>query len=150
MTNKTKFNVDKGKQARTFDGKCFDSILEMKYYRDVVCPMLESGEIKKCDLQVSFELQPKYKHDGENIHAITYVADFVITYQDGTVEVIDTKGLPDSVSKIKKKLFHYKYPGVKYTWISYSKQDGGWVEYKKLSLARSKRKREKKKVDKNG
>lgn len=35
---RTKFNVDKDKAKRTCEGIVFDSVMEMKYYRDVVLP----------------------------------------------------------------------------------------------------------------
>jgi hypothetical protein len=145
----SKFNVNtskKGKQNRTYNSICFDSELEMRYYRDVICVGLKNGTIKDCQLQVKYELQPKFKYQGENILAINYVADFVITYKDDSIEVIDTKGLPDATAKLKKKLFHYKYPNVNYKWIGYSKQDGGYLEYKDIEKARSKRKKEKTKL----
>jgi hypothetical protein len=148
MAKRSKFNVDKskkGKQNRTYEGKLFDSELEMKYYRDVVCIGLKDGTIKDCKLQVKYELQPKYKYQDKTILAINYVADFVITYSDNSVVVIDTKGLADSTAKLKKKLFHYKYPDVNYIWIGFSAKDGGWVEYDLIQKARNKRKKEKNK-----
>ena len=135
----------KGKQNRTYNSICFDSELEMRYYRDVICVGLKDGTIKDCQLQVKYELQPKFKYLGENILAINYVADFVITYKDGHVEVHDTKGLPDATAKLKKKLFHYKYPEVIYKWIGYSKIDGGYLEYKDIEKARKLRKKAKQK-----
>lgn len=47
----SKFNVDKDISKRTYEGITFDSVLEMKYYRDVVCPLKESGDIVYCELQ---------------------------------------------------------------------------------------------------
>lgn len=115
----------------------------MRYYRDVICVGLKNGTIKDCQLQVKYELQPKFKYLGENILAINYVADFVITYKDGHIEVHDTKGLPDATAKLKKKLFHYKYPEIIYKWIGYSACDGGYLEYKDIEKARKLRKKAK-------
>lgn len=144
---RSKFNVDqtkKGKQNRTFEGIIYDSELEMKYFRDVIKVGLENGTIKNCERQVKYELQPKYKYQGNNILAINYVADFVITYNDDSIIVWDVKGLADATAKLKKKLFHYKYPDVDYRWVSYSGIDGGWLEYDVIQKARAKRKKEKK------
>lgn len=144
---RSKYNVSqtrKGKLNRTHDGILFDSILEMKYYRDVVCVGLKDGSIKDCQLQVKYELQPKFTYQDANIRAINYVADFVITYADDSVVVIDTKGLADSTAKLKKKMFHYKYPDVDYRWMSHSQMDGGWIEYGELEKARRLRKKLKK------
>lgn len=144
---RNKFNVDqskKGKQNRTYEGIIYDSELEMKFFRDVIQVGLKNGSVKKCERQVKFELQPKFEHMGEKILAINYVADFVVTYADDSVIVWDTKGLADATAKLKKKMFHYKYPNIDYRWIGWSKIDGGWLEYKDIEKARVKRKKEKK------
>jgi len=115
----------------------------MKYYRDVICVGLKDGTIKDCQLQVKYKLQPKFKYNNETIREINYVADFVITYADDSVTVIDTKGLPDATAKLKRKLFHYKYPEIDYRWIGYSKIDGGYLDYEVIQKARNKRKKDK-------
>ena len=140
---RTKFNVDKDKEKRTYDDIVFDSILEMKYYRDVILPQARSGLIKKYELQKPYELQPKFIHDGKTVQPITYVADFYIEYSDGRIEVIDTKGCPDSVAKIKKKMFEYIYPDTTYRWVVFSKIDGGWCDYSYVCQQRRLRKKEK-------
>ena len=142
----SKFNVNTSKsgiEKRTYNEITFDSELEMKYYRDVVCPQLESGYITKCEMQIDYELQPKFIYDNKTVLPIKYKADFVITFNDGRIEVIDTKGCPDNVSKIKRKMFWYVYPDIIYLWITYSKIDGGWVDYEIVKKGRSIRKREK-------
>lgn len=153
MAGKTKFNVDKDVAKRTYDGIVFDSVLEMRYYRDFVLPRLGSGELAKCELQVPYTLQEKFKHvdaDGKlvSVRAITYVADFVLTWSNGLVQVIDTKGMPDTTAKLKRKLFWYKYPDIDYQWVTYSqkyaKETGGWIEYEKLAKIRRDAKKVKK------
>ena len=64
---RSKFNVDKDKEKRTYDNIVFDSQLEMKYYRDVLCPAVESGEVTHFELQKKYELQPKYTHNGKTV-----------------------------------------------------------------------------------
>lgn len=137
---RTKFNVDKDKEKRTFDDIVFDSVLEMKYYRDVLCPLVESGDVVEYELQKPYELQPKFIHDNKTVQPIKYVADFFIVYKDGHEEVIDTKGCPDSVAKIKRKMFWYQFPNVNYKWVTWVKKYGGWIEYdeyKRLKRAES-------------
>ncbi len=149
---RSKFNVDQsnsGKQNRTYNNILFDSQTEMEYYRDIVCVGLKDGSIKDCQLQVKYELQSKYKYQNKNILAINYVADFVITYSDDSVIVIDIKGLADATAKLKKKLFHYRYPDINYIWICKSIIDGGWLEYDEVQKARAKRKKEKKLLKNN-
>ena len=139
----TKFNVSKSADKRTFDGIVFDSVMEMQYYRDVVLPLVESGSITKYELQKPYELQPGFKHNGKSVNPIIYVADFYIEYSDGHVEVIDTKGCPDAVAKLKRKMFWYTYPGTIYRWMCYSAIDGGWCDYEVVQRGRAKRRKEK-------
>lgn len=140
----SKFNVDKDISKRTYEGITFDSVLEMKYYRDVVCPLKESGDIVYCELQKPYELQPKFEHDGFNVQPIKYVADFFIIYKDGREEVVDTKGYPDTTAIMKRKMFWYHYPDVTYKWITYSAMDGGWTDYEVVKKRRSAARLEKK------
>lgn len=138
---RTKFNVDKDKEKRTCDGIVFASVLEMKYYRDVLCPLEKSGDVVYYELQKPYELQPKFMHDGRNVKPIVYVADFFIRYKDGSEEVIDTKGCPDSLAITKRKMFWFVYPSVQYRWVGYSKIDGGWVDYEVIKKGRAERKK---------
>ena len=124
-----------------------DMELEMKYFRDVLCPREESGEVVRFELQKKYELQPKFTHDGKTVLPITYVADFYIEYADGHTEVIDTKGCPDSVAKIKRKLFWHTYPDVRYRWITYVKKWGGWLDYETVQTLRKEQKRSKNKKE---
>lgn len=126
---RSKFNVDKDKAKRTHEGIVFDSQLEMKYYRDVLLPKVESGEVINFELQKKYILQDGFERNGKKVLPVTYVADFSVEYADGHTEVIDTKGMPDSVAKIKRKLFWYRYPEIDYLWVSYVKKFGGWGLY---------------------
>lgn len=141
---RTKFNVDKDVDGRSMDGIVFDSALELRYYRDVLLPLVESGDVVEYELQRPYELQPKFVHDGRTVQAIKYVADFYIKYADGHEEVIDIKGFADATALLKRKLFWYTFPELNYYWLCFSIKDGGWVKYEDLKKARAARKREKK------
>ena len=141
--NRSKFNVDKDKSKRTHNGIVFDSVLEMKYYRDVLCPAVESGDVVSYELQKPYELQPKFRHDEKSVQSIKYVADFFIVYKDGHEEVIDTKGCPDSVALLKRKLFWYKFPEVDYKWVTWVKKFGGWIEYEEYKRLKCEEKKNK-------
>ena len=141
---RSKFNVDDDITKRTFDDITFDSIMEMKYYRDVLCPAKESGEVIEIELQKPYELQPKFSHDGKSVQPIKYVADFFVVYADGHEEVVDIKGMPDSVAILKRKLFWYRYPEIDYRWITYVKKFGGWQSYDKVKQLRREEKKHKK------
>lgn len=144
ITGRTKYNVSKNKEKRTYNGIVFDSELEMKYYRDVLLPNFENGDVVKYELQKSYELQPKFKYNNKTVQPVNYVADFFIVYKDGHEEVIDTKGYPDSVATLKRKLFWYHYPTIDYKWICYSKIDGGWCDYNYVKKQRAERRKNKK------
>lgn len=135
---RTKFNVDKNTVNRTYDGITFDSALEMKYYRDVLCPMVADGDVIKYELQKPYELQPKFVYNNKTVQPIKYVADFYIVYKDGHEEVIDIKGYPDSVALLKRKLFWYCYPKIDYKWITYVEKFGGWITYEEYKQLKKK------------
>lgn len=127
--SRSKFNVDNDSDKRSYNGIVFDSVLEMKYYRDVVLPGVESGDIVKYELQKKYILLDGFTRNGKRVLPITYIADFYIEYKDGHIDVIDIKGCPDNTAKLKRKLFWNKYPDVNYSWVSYIKKFGGWGNY---------------------
>ena len=93
----------------TIDGITFDSKKEAEYYCELKL-LKRAGLVKDFEMQVPYQLQPGYKRDGRAVRAITYVADFRITYPDGHVEVVDVKGAKTEVYKIKKKILLYLHP----------------------------------------
>lgn len=148
----SKYNVSNDKEKRTYDGIVFDSKLEMRFYKEILLPLLESGDVVKYELQKPYELQPGFRHDGKNVRPITYVADFYMMYKDGHEVVIDTKGCPDSVANIKRKMFWYIYPDLDYQWMTWVKKFGGWITYdecKRLRKEEKERKIQEEKENKN-
>ena len=92
-----------------FDGIKFASKKEAEYYKNLLL-LKQAGEVIEIVLQPEFELQEGYVKDGKKIRPIKYIADFLVVYKDGRVEIIDTKGYrKDKVYLLKKKLFHYKF-----------------------------------------
>lgn len=136
---RSKYNVSQDKSRRTFDGVVFDSELEMKYYKDVIYPKLNSGEIISCEFQKKYELQPSFKHNGTTVRQITYIADFYIVYADGSREVIDVKGMKTPEAQIKRKMMWYVYPDINFKWIAYINKSLGWVEYDEAQRIKRKR-----------
>lgn len=98
------------------DGITFDSKKEADYYCELKMRRM-LGEVKDFDLQVPFELQEKFRYNGKAIRAIVYVADFVVTYKDGTKEVIDVKGYRTEGYLLKKKMLLYKYPDINFVEV---------------------------------
>lgn len=96
------------------DGIKFDSKFEAEFYFGEPQWLQAAGEITKIERQKAYLLQPAFKYQGKTIRAIHYVADFVVTYKDGRVEVIDTKGVQTKEYLLKKKLLLYKYPKINF------------------------------------
>ena len=92
----------------TVDGIEFDSVKEANYYF-YLKQLQKTGEVVKIELQPRFELLPGFAKNGKKYRPINYTADFKVTYADGRVEVIDTKGYKTQVFMLKHKLFEYKY-----------------------------------------
>ena len=99
-----------GAKPKTVDGIRFDSTLEARYYEHLKL-LKQAGVISELELQVKCELLPAQKHPvtGKHIRAINYIADFCVTYPDGSVEYLDTKGYEKPEFKLKAKLFIAKY-----------------------------------------
>lgn len=89
------------KEERTVDGIVFASKKEANAYAAIVLA-IKAGSMK------SVELQPRFEFPC----GVVYVADFRITYPDGTVAIVDVKGLRTPVFKIKQKLLKYFNPEV--------------------------------------
>lgn len=140
---RTKHNINTDPIKRTYNDVVYDSEMEMRFYRDWLLPQIDSGEIIDCKSQVTYELQEKFKYNSKTIQPINYIADYVITYKDNSLEVVDVKGFADAQAKLKKKMFHYRYPEINYKWLSWSLCDGGWIPYDDLKKARAVRKKEK-------
>jgi hypothetical protein len=142
----SKFKIDnsqKGKYKRTFNGILFDSEMELKFYRDVLIPLQQKGEIKDIILQPKFPLVDGFTKQGKKVLPINYISDFKVLYVDGRIIVYDVKGLPTESAKIKRKLFDNRYRDLRLEWVTLSAQDGGWIKFEDLLKARAKRKKEK-------
>jgi hypothetical protein len=96
---KAKTSKYKGVPTETADGQKFQSHHEARYYNKLLL-LKQGGEV------LSFERQRRYEININGYLVCEYVADFVVTWKDGRVEVIDTKseGTLTPVYKLKKKL----------------------------------------------
>lgn len=109
------------------DDHVFPSILESKFYIFLKKNMKGLG-IKSFEIQVTFELQEKFKKYGKSIRAITYTPDFKLTYNNGDVVYIDTKGKVTEEFKIKQKLFDFKFPQDTLLCINYDEKEKIWYD----------------------
>lgn len=109
-TTKQIRNNKYGNRKIEIDGIVFDSKKEAKRYVDL--KMLQKAHvINDLQLQVSFELQPKFKdEDGHIVKPITYIADFVY-WKDGKRIIEDVKSdatKRDAVYRLKKKMMAFR------------------------------------------
>ncbi|PKE47262.1 DUF1064 domain-containing protein [Macrococcoides caseolyticum] len=122
-----------------YDGHIFDSIVERDYY----IYLQRNRLIERIELQPRYELIPAFKKQRK----MEYIADFEVTYTDGTTEVIDIKGMATETAKVKAKLFRYLYQDKSLIWICrapkyYQEQHGTeWIEYEELKKVRRQRKK---------
>ena len=116
----------------------------MRFYRDVILPGMESGDIIEYELQKPYTLQPGFTHDDIKVRPVTYVADFYYVDSVGHAHVIDVKGTADSLAKCKRKLFWYRYPELDYRWVTYVKKYGGWRDWDEVQQLRRSEKRARK------
>ncbi|GIN93348.1 hypothetical protein J22TS1_43990 [Siminovitchia terrae] len=90
------------------DGYEFDSIAESKYYQQLKW-LQECKEIASFRLQPRYLLQEAFKKGAKTHRKIEYIADFEIHHKDGSIEVVDVKGVKTDVFRMKEKMFHKRY-----------------------------------------
>lgn len=106
-----------GSKKITIDGIAFDSKDEAKYY-EYLKQLKAEEKILNYELQPKYELVPKFKKDGKTYRAVTYSPDFLIYHLDGSQELIDIKGFSTQQGELRKKLFDFKHPELKLTWLA--------------------------------
>ncbi|MGG4155720.1 DUF1064 domain-containing protein [Peribacillus muralis] len=98
-----------GNKKVTLDGHTFDSKAEAKYYEQLKWSQLHN-QILFFRIQPRYLLQAAFMKNGKTFRKIEYVADFEIHNLDGSIEIIDVKGVETEAFKIKRKLFEKIYP----------------------------------------
>jgi len=100
MPRKQKYNNKKV----TIDGYTFDSTNESRWY------IVYRDDPTVIDLQVHprYTLVPKFTNaNGIKRRARSYIADFLVTYEDGRQEIVDVKGFETPLFKLKRDVFEY-------------------------------------------
>ncbi len=87
------------------DGFKFHSKKEADYYSELLLKK-KAGAIKDFTMQGRFSLIPALKGKERNYREKYYLADFIVTNNDGSVDVIDTKGKRTKEYQIKKHLMY--------------------------------------------
>lgn len=147
---RSKYHVDntkKGIEKRTYDGVVYDSLTEMRFVTEWILPKVESGEIIRWERQVPFILQEGFVRNNKKVLPIKYISDFIVYWKDGTRTIFDVKGLPDAISKLKRKIFWKRYPDEEYIWMCRNIKFGDeshWITYEELEAKRKAEKKAKK------
>ena len=93
-------------QARTWDGKVWDSKAEMRHAQQLAL-RLKAGDVDGYEIQQRFPLSGA---DGKTMVA-TYVADFVVKKGDQRW-VEEVKGMETREWKLKARMFKVQYPRI--------------------------------------
>lgn len=96
VPTKSKYNARK----KQIGGMVFDSAHEARVYLALEARQ-RAGEITNIERQVTFELLPKSKQE----RAAKYIADFVVTYRDGSKLAVDAKGFRTRDYVLKRKMY---------------------------------------------
>lgn len=89
----------------TVCGRTFDSKREAEWYM-MLREKQRLGKIKHIECQPTYTLLEGFRdNQGNKQRAITYTADFFVTYADGRSEVIEVKGVRTRDYLLRKKLF---------------------------------------------
>ena len=81
-----------------------DSELERRYYAAVLWPKIMAGLVVSVELHKRFTIYPADTYCGLRLPAAHYTPDFLVTYTNGTVEVVEVKH-----AKIRKLQRDYIY-----------------------------------------
>lgn len=86
-----------------YNGRRYASKKEAEYARRLDL-LVKAGQVR------AWKAQPRYPLRVDGTLVSTYVADFLVEYADGAVEVVDVKGrksgLPYQMFRLKAKLLH--------------------------------------------
>lgn len=135
MARKTKKKY--GNKEVFINGIKFDSEMEGKYYLHLL-QLKAAGEVTEIELQPKYTLLDGFKKNGKTFRAVTYTADFKVTYANGVEEVVDIKGMFTQQFELRRKLFEHRYP-YELKLITHSIIDGGWITHDELKKARKAR-----------
>lgn len=101
-----------GAKKVKLDGHMFDSKRESEYYIKYR-QMVDDGQLASMELHPKFILQEHFRDsNGKMERAITYKADFLLTYPDGKKLAVEVKGFKTRDYILRRKMFKYKYKGV--------------------------------------
>lgn len=106
-----------GAKKTTIDNIRFDSIAEAAHYSKLKA-MKALKKIRDFECQPEFILLPPFRKGKKKYRGIKYIADFRVEHLDGTIEIVDVKGVKTAVYSMKKQLFENLYPDLTITEVS--------------------------------
>jgi len=99
---------------QTYDGYHYDSKLEAMYAKELDL-RIKAKDIKSWDRQVKLDLR------ANDIHICNYFVDFKVFHNDGSEELVEVKGYPTALWKLKVKIMEATYlhanPHITYTVV---------------------------------
>lgn len=117
------------------DGTKVDSVLENKHKTNFEL-MKAEGKIKEYKWQLPITLLKTFKHKGETVKGIKYIADHYVVDNNGIVTVYDSKGMLTEAAALKIKLLKFRYPFLNFKLLRDPK-----------AVAREQKKKDKKKLE---
>lgn len=106
-----------GARKTMVDNIRFDSAAEARYYSNLKLRKA-AKDIIDFELQPVFVLVEPFRKNGKHYRGIKYKADFRIEHLDGSVEIVDVKGVKTDVYRMKKTLFEKKFPDLTITEVA--------------------------------
>jgi len=133
-----------GNKKVEMDGIKFDSKVERDYFI-YLKDKKARGEITDIEVHKKFLLQDKFEQHGKKYRAIHYEADFVITYNTGKQEAIDTKGAILTSEFILKAKIYRKLYGDEIPLRVIAYRHGEWIDFEEYleELKKTKKKNKK-------
>ena len=83
--------VPENRKKRERNGEKRKPESEKRYYLEVILPKVASRKVVRVQEQLRFDLLAEKLYNGIKLPAAHYTPDFVLTYADGTVEVVEVK-----------------------------------------------------------
>lgn len=118
------------KRCQCSQGHWHQSIFEADYCNQLHILKL-ANEIKRYEIQVKFSLKIA------DHHITNHYVDFLITKNDGTLEVHETKGFATSDWNLKRKMFEAQYPDIPYIVIKKERKRYGRSYKRKRNIGKT-------------
>lgn len=138
-------DLKKNKKIKSFELQP-EFILQPKYF--IYENKMYSYEEGKEDIYNHYDkLRKKYnKNNPDNkiniVNAIKYISDFKIYLNDGSIEIVDVKGIKTADFKIKEKMFSYRYTNLRLTCVTWHNPSKAWLTYEEYTkIKKSKKKK---------